>query len=133
MISNGDFVYNPRISNDAPYGPINIYKDAEDGIVSPLYMCFSVKDINKQYLYHYFKGTLWFKYVYMYGDSGARHDRVSIKDSIFLEMPILVPSIDEQNLIANFISTLQKKIDIEEKKLEGLLNQKHAFMQQMFV
>lgn len=44
--------------------------------VSPLYTCFSVKDINKEYLYHYFKGTLWYKYIYMHGDSGARHDRV---------------------------------------------------------
>lgn len=133
VISNGDFVYNPRISNDAPYGPINIYKGTKDGIVSPLYMCFSVKDINKEYLYHYFKGTVWYKYIYMHGDSGARHDRVSIKDSTFLEMPILVPSIAEQNLIANFASTLQNKIDNEEKKLEVLLNQKQAFMQQMFV
>ena len=71
-------MYNPRISNDAPYGPINIYKGTEDGIVSPLYMCFSVNDINKEYLYHYFKRTLWHKYSYLHGDSRARHDRVSI-------------------------------------------------------
>ena len=133
VISNGDFVYNPRISSDAPYGPINIYKGLEDGVVSPLYMCFRVKDINKEYLLHYFKGSLWYKYVYMFGDSGARHDRVSIKDSTLLRMPILVPSSPEQDLIANFLSTLQDKIDVEEKKLTLLQKQKQAFMQQMFI
>ena len=35
---------------------------------------------------------LWHRYVYMSGDSGARHDRVSIKDDTFFAMPINLPS-----------------------------------------
>ena len=40
IIEQGDFVYNPRKSSDAPYGPVSIYKYPERGIVSPLYLCF---------------------------------------------------------------------------------------------
>ncbi|MDF2947740.1 MAG: hypothetical protein K0S51_2419 [Bacillales bacterium] len=133
IISQGDFVYNPRISADAPYGPINIYKENELGIVSPLYMCFSIENIQKEFMYYYFKSTLWYKYIYMHGDSGARHDRVSIKDSTFLEMPISIPCKEEQLQIANFFSKLEKKIAFEEKKLKQLLAQKKSLMQQMFI
>ena len=37
IIKNGDFVYNPRKSSAAPYGPFTQYKLLNDGIVSPLY------------------------------------------------------------------------------------------------
>ena len=37
IVQNDDFVYNPRISNLAPYGPINRNKTGYTGIISPLY------------------------------------------------------------------------------------------------
>ena len=40
----------------------------------------------------------------MSGDSGARHDRVSIKDETFFEMPINLPCEQEQDKIASFLS-----------------------------
>ena len=39
IIEKGDFVYNPRKSTTAPYGPFNCYNREEPGIVSPLYSC----------------------------------------------------------------------------------------------
>ncbi len=133
VISTGDFVYNPRISSEAPYGPVNIYTNKADGIVSPLYTCFRLKESNKKFIYYYFKSSLWYKYVYTNGDSGARHDRVSIKDSTFFEMPIALPSLEEQVKIANFLSKLDEKIQLEQQKLEILKQQKKSFMQQMFI
>lgn len=133
VISTGDFVYNPRISSEAPYGPVNIYTNKADGIVSPLYTCFRFKESNKKFIYYYFKSSLWHKYVYTNGDSGARHDRVSIKDSTFFEMPIALPSLEEQEKIATFFSKLDGKIQLEQQKLEALHQQKKGFMQQMFI
>ncbi|KAB2420324.1 MULTISPECIES: restriction endonuclease subunit S [Bacillus cereus group] len=133
VISTDDFVYNPRISSEAPYGPVNIYNNKADGIVSPLYTCFRLKDSNKKFIYYYFKSSLWHKYVYTNGDSGARHDRVSIKDSTFFEMPIALPSLEEQEKIASFLSKLDEKIQLEQQKLTALEEQKKGFMQQMFV
>ena len=97
IIESNDFVYNPRKSADAPYGPISSYQYPEAGIVSPLYLCFRAKrEINPLYFEWYFRSSAWHRYIYMSGDSGARHDRVSIKDDVFFAMPINVPSAKEQ-------------------------------------
>ena len=115
IINNGDFVYNPRKSLSAPYGPVNIYKYDKAGIVSPLYLCFSVEGIDKKYLLQRFKSNCWHRYIYLNGDSGARHDRVSIKDDVFLSQPIYVPSMAEQADIANFLEIIDKRINVQNK------------------
>ena len=75
IIESNDFVYNPRKSADAPYGPISSYQYPEAGIVSPLYLCFRAKrEINPLYFEWYFRSSTWHRYIYMSGDSGARHD-----------------------------------------------------------
>jgi len=124
IINNGDFVYNPRKSLSAPYGPVNIYKYDKAGIVSPLYLCFSVEGIDKKYLLQRFKSNCWHRYIYLNGDSGARHDRVSIKDDVFLSQPIYVPSMAEQADIANFLEIIDKRINVQNKiisKYESLI------------
>ena len=104
IIEENDFVYNPRKSTEAPYGPISSYKYAEAGIVSPLYLCFRAKKvINPAFFEWYFRSSAWHRYVYMSGDSGARHDRVSIKDDTFFAMPINIPATQEQEHIASFL------------------------------
>ncbi|MBT0788174.1 restriction endonuclease subunit S [Bacillus cereus] len=135
IISKGDFVYNPRISSEAPYGPINIYHVENDGIVSPLYTCFSIEDksVNKEFIYYYFKSSLWHRYIYINGDSGARHDRVSIKDSVFFEMDMLLPCQKEQEKIVQFLSKIDEKIRLEQQKMDDLQARKKGFMQQMFI
>lgn len=116
IISNGDFVYNPRKSLSAPYGPVNIYKYDSDGIVSPLYLCFSVDDcINKSFLLQRFKSPCWYRYIYLNGDSGARHDRVSIKDEVFLSQPINLPNAEEQAVIAEFLEKIDERISVQNK------------------
>ena len=42
IVDIGNFIYNPRISENAPAGPINVNKLTK-GIVSPLYTVFHVK------------------------------------------------------------------------------------------
>ena len=77
VIEEGDFVYNPRKSNSAPYGPFNRYTLSERGIISPLYTCLVLKaDINPSYLAWYFRSDAWHRYIYDNGSQGVRHDRV---------------------------------------------------------
>ena len=133
IIRQNDFVYNPRKSSDAPYGPISSYKYAEDGIVSPLYLCFHAKDaINPLYYEWYFRSSAWHRYIYMSGDSGARHDRVSIKDDTFFAMPINLPSEQEQNKIASFLQSLDARIAAQEKLVASLKKYKRGVMQSIF-
>ena len=133
IIRQNDFVYNPRKSSDAPYGPISSYKYAEDGIVSPLYLCFHAKDqINPLYYEWYFRSSAWHRYIYMSGDSGARHDRVSIKDDTFFAMPINLPSEQEQSKIASFLQSLDDRIAAQEKLVASLKKYKRGLLSAVF-
>ena len=127
IIEENDFVYNPRKSSDAPYGPISSYKYTEAGIVSPLYLCFRAKkEINPLFFECYFRSSVWHRYVYMFGDSGARHDRVSIKDDVFFAMPINLPSAQEQEHIAAFLDRLDQKIEKQRTLVENLKKYKRG-------
>ena len=129
IIEQTDFVYNPRKSTDAPYGPISSYKYAEAGIVSPLYLCFRAKcEINPLYFEWYFRSTAWHRYIYMTGDSGARHDRVSIKDDTFFAMPINIPSAQEQARIAAFLNKIDMRIERQRQLVEALKKYKRGLL-----
>ena len=127
IIESNDFVYNPRKSADAPYGPISSYQYPEAGIVSPLYLCFRAKrEINPLYFEWYFRSSAWHRYIYMSGDSGARHDRVSIKDDVFFAMPINVPSAKEQERISLFLDAIERRIETQRTLVETLKKYKRG-------
>ena len=127
IIQQNNFVYNPRKSADAPYGPISRYKYEDDGIVSPLYLCFHAKkEIKPLYYEWYFRSSAWHRYIYMSGDSGARHDRVSIKDTTFFAMPIKIPSEQEQSKIATFLEKINTRIEKQTALVENLKKYKRG-------
>jgi type I restriction enzyme S subunit len=57
----------------------------------------------------------------------------SLRLPMFKTMPINLPSIPEQTKIANFLSSLDSKINIETQFLHKLEEQKKYFLHQMFV
>lgn len=132
IVQEDDFVYNPRISNFAPVGPIKRNKLGRTGVMSPLYYVFRTRNIDVVFLDHYFETTGWHKFMKLNGDSGARADRFAIKDLIFKTMPIPYPIIEEQEKIGNFFSKLDRQIELEEQKLAKLEEQKKGYMQQIF-
>ena len=132
IVEPNDFVYNPRISNLAPVGPINRNKLNRTGVMSPLYTVFSTKLSIKSFLEYYFKTSKWHRFMKLNGDSGARSDRFTIKQSLFIKMPIFLPSNQEQEKIGDFFSKLDRQIELEEEKLELLEQQKRGYMQKVF-
>ena len=127
IIEHNDFVYNPRKSSDAPYGPISRYAYPDAGIVSPLYLCFRAKgDVDTNFFEWYFRSSAWHRYIYMTGDSGARHDRVSIKDDDFFSMPIRFPSSIEQKKIASFLSAIERRISFQQLLVDNLKKYKRG-------
>ncbi len=127
-----DFVYNPRISNFAPVGPIKRNKLGRTGVMSPLYYVFRTHSVDKTYLEIYFSSTSWHIFMKMNGDSGARSDRFAIKDSLFREMPIPTPSIEEQQKIGSFFKQLDDTIALQQQELDTLKQTKQGFLQKMF-
>ena len=116
MVRNEDFVYNPRISVTAPVGPINRNKLGRNGVMSPLYTVFRTHDIDTEYLEWFFKSDYWHSFMNFNGDSGARSDRFSIKDAVFFEMPIPLPSIDEQRRIGALLNQINNLITLHQRK-----------------
>ena len=134
VIEHGDFVYNPRKSNTAPYGPFNRYEREERGIISPLYTCLVLQaDIEPSYLAWYFKSDAWYRYIYDNGSQGVRHDRVSMTDELLMGIPVIIPSKEAQLKIANLLDCLESRFQTELSQYESLKSIRVALLQQLFI
>ena len=133
VVNNDDFVYNPRISLSAPYGPLNRNTLGFTGIMSPLYYVFKPRNINLDYLEYYFKSTNWHRFMYQNGDTGARSDRFSISNKLFETMPIKVPVQIEQDKIGRMLKQLDDIIIHEQHRVEKLNEIKKTLLNKLFV
>jgi len=135
VVRNNDFVYNPRISNYAPVGPVKRNKLGRTGVMSPLYFVFRVvnSNIDLDFLETFFDTNIWHKFMKLNGDSGARADRFAIRDSIFLKMPIVFPSITEQQAIGAYFSNLDNLINSYQEKISQFETLKKKLLQDMFI
>ena len=131
VVRVNDFVYNPRISNDAPVGPIS-RNTLTDGVMSPLYTVFRVKNINLEFLDQYFKSNYWHRYMKSVANYGARHDRMAISSNDFINLPIKHPSLTEQQKIADFLTAVDKRIELLEKKKTLLETYKKGVIKKIF-
>lgn len=131
VVIPGAFVYNPRISVTAPCGPINVNETGETGIMSPLYTVFTISSpqISQDFLKYYFQSSCWYKYVKEVANYGARHDRISISDGDFFDMPIPLPTKEEQSYIAEVLSTADREIELLQQDIEQEKQKKKALMQ----
>ncbi|MDF9553707.1 restriction endonuclease subunit S [Bacillus tropicus] len=131
VIDEGDYVYNPRISVTAPVGPISKNKVGK-GVMSPLYTVFRFDNPNNDFYTQYFKTNLWHSYLKRVSNTGARHDRMSISNDDFMKMPLPYNSEEEQQKIADCLSSFDGLINTENKKLDSLKIHKKGLMQMLF-
>ena len=133
VIRTGDFVYNPRKSIPAPFGPFNRYTGVDDGIISPLYTCLVLAGkANPDYLAWYFRSTAWHRYVYDNGSQGARHDRVNMTDDLLFGIPVLLPPGNIQTWIADMLNSIDARVSDADKALTQLETMKRGLLQQLF-
>jgi len=132
IVKQDDFVYNPRISVTAPVGPVNRNKLGKIGVVSPLYTVLRTAKIDNEFLEWFFKSACWHSFMIFNGDSGARSDRFSIKNSTFFEMPIPCPCRMEQVRIGTFFRHLDRLVTLHQRKRGRLENIKKAMLEKMF-
>lgn len=135
IVQPDDYIYNPRISNMAPFGPIRKNKLHKTGIVSPLYTVFRQvkKDlVCEDYLELYLSSSQWYKYVYSVANQGARFDRMNITEGDLLNMPIVYPAIKEQRKIVETLSACDEIIELYKQKTEQLQILKKNLLEKMF-
>lgn len=131
IIEKGDYVYNPRVSNLAPVGPIH-KNDVGLGVMSPLYTVFFFDNVQNDFYSQYFKTPHWHQYLRHVSNSGARHDRMAISADDFINMPVPVSNPLEQQRIADCLSSIDVLIAAEAEKLDALKDHKKGLLQQLF-
>lgn len=124
IVDIDDFVYNPRISQSAPVGPLKRNQSSK-GIMSPLYTVLRCREGNFDFFEFYFESTFWHKYMKGIANYGVRHDRMNITNEGLEKLPLPFPSLEEQSKIAQFLTCVENKIkvttiDIEENKINNL-------------
>lgn len=132
VVKKDDFIYNPRISQSAPVGPLNRNK-LKKGVMSPLYTVLKHIKGNIDFLEIYFKSSHWHRHMKSIANYGARHDRMNITMTDFENMPIPFPCEKEQTKIANFLSAIDKNIALVNSKIEHSKTYKKGLLQQLFV
>ncbi|HCS9137223.1 TPA: restriction endonuclease subunit S [Staphylococcus aureus] len=134
LIKNGEFAYNKSYSNGYPLGAIKRLTRYDSGVLSSLYICFSIKsEMSKDFMEAYFDSTHWYREVSGIAVEGARnHGLLNISVNDFFTILIKYPSLEEQRKIGDFFIKLDRKIELEEQKLELLQQQKKGYMQKIF-
>ena len=132
LLEKGDFAYNKSYSNGYPFGAIKRLSLYDNGIVSPLYICFHMLD-NKNsaiYLEQYFEAGLMNREIQAFAQEGARnHGLLNISVEDFFNSKIQVPTLEEQTAIAEVLSTADHEIDLLQKDIEQEKQKKKALMQ----
>ena len=133
VVQPDDYIYNPRISELAPYGPFNKNETGMVGIVSPLYTVLTSKTtkMDPKYLQYFFASAQWHKYAYSVANYGARFDRMNITDDDFFSLPIVTPPLPEQQKIAEILATCDKVIELKQKLIEEKRRQKKWLMEKL--
>ncbi|SFO14958.1 restriction endonuclease subunit S [Proteiniclasticum ruminis] len=135
LLRKGEFAYNKSYSNGYPWGSIKMLKKYDEGVLSTLYICFSIDEsVDGEFFEHYFNSNNWHNEISMIAVEGARnHGLLNVRPGDFFETVHELPSLEEQHKIADFLSTLDSKIDIESQILSTLQTLKKGLLQQMFV
>ena len=122
LLYKGDFAYNKSYSNGYPWGAVKRLNLYDKGVVSSLYICFNTNNlINSDYLQHYFETNKWYSQISSISVEGARnHGLLNIAVNDFFNTEHFFPKIDEQKDIAKFLNLLDKKIELQSKKIEDL-------------
>jgi type I restriction enzyme S subunit len=134
LIKEGDFAYNKSRSQGYPYGAVKPLLLYDKGVVSPLYICFRLKENegNADFFRHYFETDLFNNEIAKIAQEGARnHGLLNISSEEFFDIQLRVPSIEEQGKIAKGLSSIDELIYACNEKLELLKAHKKGLMQQL--
>lgn len=134
LLRRGEYAYNKSYSSGYPFGALKPLEMYENGIVSPLYICFSKTALNKcpQYYTQYFEGGLMNREIKAFAQEGARnHGLLNISVGDFFNSYLLFPTIPEQQKIAAILTTQDKVIELKEKLLAEKQRQKKYLCQQL--
>ncbi|NDK56819.1 restriction endonuclease subunit S [Pontibacter fetidus] len=128
VVERNDIAYNPSRIN---VGSIARLTNFDKGIVSPMYVVFSLKEGLSIPYFEFLYDTFLFKHLIKVSCSGSVRDTLNFED--LCSFKLRFPSTDEQNKIAKFLTSIDNKINYTSKQLEQAQQFKKGLLQQMFV
>jgi len=135
LIKNGEFAYNKSYSKGYPFGAIKRLNKYELGVVTSLYICFSLHDSSqgdKDFFEHFFEyGSLNSALEKIAHEGGRAHGLLNVKPEDFFAIHMTVPPLNEQKAIAEVLTAADALIAQYEARLDHLQMQKKALMQQL--
>jgi type I restriction enzyme S subunit len=125
IVRKGQFAYNPSRVN---VGSLDLLRDFEIGILSPMYVVFETdkSQLLPNYFYYQLKTQWFYGHIPMFVQG-------SVRDSLAFDglcsMKFFVPSIEEQTAIALVLQAADKEINLLKAKAVKLREQKKGLMQ----
>ena len=131
IIPRGYITY--RSMSDTGEFHFNEQNKVDFGIVSPAYPVFKINGniVNEKYLLYYMNENKDFENQILSTKEGGT--RFALSFTKLLSLNVNLPNKEEQNNFSKIIDTINKKIDLEKRKLDKLNNLKKGLMQNMFV
>ncbi|MDR1230843.1 MAG: restriction endonuclease subunit S [Spirochaetaceae bacterium] len=134
LLECGDFAYNKSYSDGYNFGAFKQLTCCDCGVVSPLYICFSVSEKNKcpEFYAHYFESCLLDREIKAFAQEGARnHGLLNIAIGDFFSMPVPLPPLPEQRAIAKILTAADKLIAVKDRLIAAKRRQKRWLMQNL--
>ena len=137
LIKKGEFAYNRSTSKDAPVGAVRRLVDYEEGVLSTLYLVFSITDpqhVDPNYLSFFFETTGWHSWILERAAEGARnHGLLNVSSQDFLSLPVMLSSsLEEQQKIGEFFQKIDDCIILLERQADLLKQIKSSLLLSMF-
>ena len=133
LLQKGEYAYNKSYSKGYPMGAFKCLNHLEKAVVTTLYICFRLKDnVNSNFMEQFFEAGLMIKELMRIAQEGGRaHGLLNIGLSDFFNLKLTIPYPEEQYAIANVLEKASQELNVYEKKLTTLQEQKKGLMQKL--
>ena len=134
LVKDGDFVYNKGNSLKFPEGCVYILQGWGQVAAPNVFICFRLKDgYSNGFFQNCFEANLHGKQLKRHITSGARSNGLlNISKDAFFGVEIPTPTLQEQQKIADCLSSLDELIAAQARKVDALKAHKRGLMQQLF-
>ena len=134
LLKNGEFAYNKSYSVGYDFGSIKRLDRYPMGALSTLYICFALKKHDSDFIKAYFDSLKWYREIYMISAEGARnHGLLNVPTDEFFDTKHYLPeNTEEQRKIADFLITLERRIDAQQSLVDNLKKYKRGLNKLVF-
>jgi len=134
LLRKGDFAYNKSYSHGYPVGVVRRLEKYGLGVLSPLYICFSLEsdECDEKYLSYYFDSYRFERELNSVVQEGARaHGLLNIPVNDFFDRELLIPPLPEQKKIASILTSVDEVIEKTQSQIDKLQDLKKATMNEL--